>query len=207
MSSAPHTQTSTDTDTAPSAPSRVVRVVRIVAVAAAAVVAAFVAWLVLGRSNGNGARTSTEAAPPGIVPAVAKPSIASVGELRAVAEASPVPIYWIGIRRRTKIELTRAPGGIVFIRYLPPHVQAGDTRAFLTIATYPRAKAYAEVERAATASTTKTIDLAGGGIAVYDTGQTSNVHLAYPGQPYQIEVFAPRQAVHLVESGAVRPVG
>jgi hypothetical protein len=29
--------------------------------------------------------------------------------------------------------------------------------------------------------------------------------LAYPGQPYQIEVYAPRQAVQLVASGAVRP--
>lgn len=127
----------------------------------------------------------------------------------AEAAASKVPIYWIGARDQTRIELTRAPGGTVFVRYLPPQVRAGDTRAFLTIATYPRPNAFAEVGHAATSSKSKTLAVAGGGIAVYDPGRRTNVHIAYPGWPYQIEIFDPQPgaAVQLVERGAVRPVG
>jgi len=180
-------------------------------VVAVALAAAFVAWLVFGRSDSE---TSTQTfgvtTPPGNAPAptVATPAIATPSQLRADAAGSAVPIYWVGARTRTKIELTRAPGGTVFVRYLPPQARAGDTRAFLTIATYPRANAFVEVQRAARSSKSKTLAVAGGGVAVYDTGRRTNVHIAYPGQPYQIEIFAPQPgaAVQLVESGAVRPV-
>jgi hypothetical protein len=184
------------------------------AVVAVALAAGFIAWLVLGRGSdsepaGQTTITSTTTLS-GRVPtsAVATPSIASPSELRAVAAATTIPIYWVGARNGTKIELTRAPGGTVFIRYLPPQARAGDSQAFLTVATYPRPKAYAEVRRAARSSKSRTIALAGGGIAVYDPGHPTNVHIAYPTQPYQIEVFSPQHgtALKLVESGAVRPV-
>ena len=181
---------------------------------AIALAAAFVAWLVFGRSDSE---TSTQTAGIGVTtlsgntpaPTVATPAIETTSQLRADAAGSVVPIYWIGARTRTKIELTRAPGGTVFVRYLPPEARAGDTRAFLTIATYPRPNAFVEVQRAARSSKSKTLPVAGGGIAVYDPGHRTNVHIAYPGQPYQIEIFAPHPgaAVQLVESGAVRPVG
>ena len=210
MSSTPHPQTPTAGETTPS---RRHQAVRIGAATAVALAAAFVAWLVFGRSDSS---TSTQTAGvgtttlPGNAPAtVATPAIATPSRLRADAAGSAVPIYWIGARTRTKIELTRAPGGTVFVRYLPPQARAGDTRAFLTIATYPRANAFVEVQRAATTSKSKTLAVAGGGIAVYDPGHRTNVHIAYPGQPYQIEIFDPQPgaAVQLVESGAVRPVG
>jgi hypothetical protein len=200
MTSTPHTQTSTGTG---GAPFRQRRVVRIGAALAVALAAGFVAWLVLGR-DGTATPTTTVS---GVVPGatVARPAITSVRALEAAAAAGTVPIYWVGARRDTKIELTRAPGGTVFVRYLPAGARAGDPRPFLTVATYPRPKAYGEVQHAATASKSETIDLAGGGLAVYDPGHPTNVHLAYPGQPYQIEVYSPRRAVELVESGAVRP--
>ena len=50
--------------------------------------------------------------------------------------------------------------------------------------------------------------LAGGGIAVYGEDDPTNVHIAYPAQPYQIEVFAPTPGIarRLVASGAVAPL-
>jgi hypothetical protein len=187
--------------------------VRIGAVVAVGLAAAFVAWLAFGgRGSGRADATTTvaERARTGSATSAATPSIVTVGRLRAVAAASAVPFYWVGSRSGTRLELTRAAGGTVFVRYLPPGVPAGDSRGFLTIATYPEANAFGDVERAATANAaSKTVSLAGGGIAVYDPPNATNVHLAYPGQPYQIELYAPQHglALRLVESGAVRPVG
>jgi hypothetical protein len=204
MTSTPHTPTSTATETARSRPRRVVRIGAVAV--AVALAAGFIAWLVFGRGNRSETSSQTPTLSAGVPGAtVARPAITSVRALQTLAAASTIPIYWVGARSGTAIELTRVPGGTVFVRYLPPGTRAGDPRAFLTIATYPRPKAYAEVQHAATASKSKTIDLAGGGLAVYDAAHATNVHLAYPGQPYQIEIYAPRQAVQLVESGAVRP--
>ena len=137
----------------------------------------------------------------------AAPLITSVGELREASGSGTIPIHWVGARNGTKLELTPLPDGTTFVRYLPSNARAGDPRRFLTVATYPREAAFAEMQEAIE-STSKTIRLAGGGLAVYDPAQPTNVHLAYPGQPYQIEVFAPERglAPMLVSSGAVRPV-
>jgi hypothetical protein len=120
-----------------------------------------------------------------------------------------VPFNWVGSRRGTRIELTRTPGGTIFIRYLPPTAHAGDVRPFLTVATYPQAHSFAEVENAAEDRNDRKIELAGGAIAVYDATRPTNVHIAYPAQPYQVEVYAPAPGLarRLVAAGAVRPVG
>jgi len=207
--SAPQPQTS---PTSEPTPSRRRVAVRLGAVVALGLAAAFVAWLVLGRDDEAGTPTTpasiTTLASGAPATTVARPALASTRQLRAAAVSSSVPVYWVGTRGGTQIELTRAPGGTFFVRYLPPGARAGDTRGFLTVATYPRANAYAEVQRAAAESKSKTIAVAGGGVAVYDPAHDTNVHIAYPGQAYQIEVFAPQPkvAVRLVESGAVRPV-
>jgi hypothetical protein len=208
MSSTPRTQPSTATVTS----GRRRSALWIGAIVVAALAAAIGSWLFVGHGSGSvTTRSASITALPGIVPTarLARPAIASTRRLRAAVAASSVPVYWAGMRRGTKLELTRAPGGAVYVRYLPPGAAAGDTRPFLTVATYPRSKAYAEVRHAAASAKSRTIDLAGGGIAVYDPRRPTNVHLAYPGQPYQIEVFVPAgsAAVRLVESGAVRPVG
>ena len=120
-----------------------------------------------------------------------------------------MPFNWVGSRPRTHIELTRTPGGTIFIRYLPPNAHAGDVRPFLTVATYPRPNSFAEVQTAAKERNDRKIELAGGAIAVYDRNRPTNVHIAYPAQPYQVEVYAPApgEARRLVAEGAVRPVG
>jgi hypothetical protein len=184
--------------------------VRIGAVVAVALAAALLAWLLIDRGDeGTEPQTTTVSAAATPTAEVATRSIVSVAELRRASAASPVPIHWVGARDNTRLELTRTPSGAIFVRYLPSGAQAGDERAFLTVATYPRPNAFAEVLRAASDEGTETFRLAGGGVAIYDPQEPTNVHLAYPEQPYQIEVFAPeeRTARQLVENGAVRPVG
>ena len=46
-----------------------------------------------------------------------------------------------------------------------------------------------------------------GGLAVAGESGGTNVHLAYPGQPYQVEVYSPLvgEALRLVGNGTVRP--
>jgi hypothetical protein len=183
------------------------------AVLAVGLAAGFIAWLVLDRTDdeassvaGPIAATSTVTTP---AASEARPAIASVAQLQKAATSSAVPIYWVGTRQGTRIELTRAPGGSVIVRYLPPSARAGASGSFLTVATYSRPNGYREVLHASTEAKARTIKLAGGGIAVYSSDEPANLHLGYPGQPYQIEVFAPEAdlARKLVAGGLVRPAG
>jgi hypothetical protein len=95
------------------------------------------------------------------------------------------------------------------VRYLPAGARAGDLAPHLTVATYPTPNGFTEIKAAAKNAKTKTIRLAGGGLAVYDLATPTNVHLAFPAQKYQVEVFSPDKgtATSLVSRGAIRPIG
>lgn len=203
----------TQTEPGDDRPRRLRSGVGVGAVLAVGLAAGFIAWLVLDRTNDDASSvagpiptTSTATTP---AADAARPAIASVAQLQKAAATSTVPIYWVGARQGTRIEFTRAPGGSVIVRYLPPGARAGASGSFLTIATYSRPNGYREVLKASTEAKARTIKLAGGGIAVYSSDEPANVHLGYPGQPYQIEVFAPEAdlARKLVAGGLVRPAG
>lgn len=117
------------------------------------------------------------------------PVAASRQQLRALAAQRP--IYWAGSRRNTTYELTQSSDGRTHIRYLPQGVPAGDRRPFLTVSTYPLENAFGVTQRGARDPDAVTINLRGGGVAVYTRGQGTNVHLAFPDTDTQIEVFAP----------------
>ena len=143
-------------------------------------------------------------------PSGAKPTAASVDELKSLAGKLGHPIYWAGARPGYTYELTRTTQGKVFIRYLPPGAKVGDPRAgFLTVATYPFSGAFAAVTKASRAAGGgATIRLADGGIGVVDGTYPKSIHLAYPGVSYQIEVYDPSPSAgrELVASGAIAPV-
>ena len=186
--------------------------IRFGAAIAVGVAVAFVVWLAVSRGGEEVARP-TPAVPQAIVSApsiapIAEPMLTSVPELRRAAAATSFPVFWSGRRPGTRLEVSRAADGTFFLRYLPDGFQSGDTRAALTVATYPRAEAFAEVTNAAGGKGTARIELPGGGIAVHDPGRPTNVHFAYPGQAYQVEVFSPRpgEARRLVQTGTVRPI-
>lgn len=169
------------------------------AVVAVGLAVAFLTWFFIVRTNDD----ETSAAP--TAPSTAVPEIASLADLLALADSNET-FYWAGVRSGTRIELT-APDGTVFIRYLPPGEPAGSTAPALTVATYRRSNAFDEVSRAAEGEDVTKLELPRGGLAVVDKAPSTHVHLAYPDQPYQVEVYSPQvgEALRLVANGTVRP--
>jgi hypothetical protein len=190
--------------------------VRLGAIVALAVAVGVVVWVLVGRSDDSdsGQPAVTATAPLATTPApsqpqaASRPTLESVAQLRAAAAASAVPLYWAGPRAGTRLEFSQVPGVTSFVRYLPKGTPAGALQPFLTVATYARPNGFTEIQAAAKNPKAETIDLADGGLAVYDPSVPTNVHLAYPDDAYQIEVFSPDAgvALRLVSNGKIRPV-
>jgi hypothetical protein len=138
----------------------------------------------------------------------AKPTEATIASLKSFAKGVGHPIYWLGPRGGVKYELTNQTSG-VYIRYLRPSAAIGAEQAFLSVATYPFPHALEALQAVANKPDTATITLPGGGLAIYNKSYPKSIHLAFPGQDYQVEVFSPSaaQARQLVTSGRVSTVG
>jgi hypothetical protein len=115
------------------------------------------------------------------------------------------PIFWIGPKKGYTYELTQTQNGSVFIRYLPPGVQVGADKPYLTVATYPFPGAYAGLKREAGVKGAVSAKITGGGLVVLDEAYPKSVHLAYRGVNYQVEVFdpTPARAMEIVAAGRV----
>jgi hypothetical protein len=139
----------------------------------------------------------------------AQASIVSAADLRTLSGALRQPIYWAGPQAGKSYELTRASGGRIYIRYLPPGVTAGSAEALPTVGTYPLKGALATTKRAAQSGDAVRISIGGSGIAFYSRHSPANVYLAFSGSSYQVEVFdpSPTRAHELVASGRIVPVG
>jgi hypothetical protein len=170
---------------------------RVGAVAAVGLVAFLAGWLVMQRGG--------DEAPAPAGAAAAK----SESELRSFADSLSHPVYWAGPKEGHTYELTRTADGRVYVRYLPEGTEVGDPRGrFLTIGTYPRATAFAELQRAARAEDAVSLKLADEGLAVFSEARPTSVYFGYPGKRYQVEVFHPSadEARRLALAGQVVPV-
>jgi hypothetical protein len=129
-------------------------------------------------------------------------------QLRALARNLHHPLYWLGRQPGVTYELTQAPGGKVYIRYLPAGEKLGTNTPYPTVGTYPVQNAYAAMQRLAKGTPSLVIHAPGRALAVVDAGHPTNVHLAYPGSNYQIEVFdsSPTKARKAVATGEVQAV-
>ena len=172
-----------------------------------ALAASFVAWVLIDRNELTASPT------PAAVPAaetplsIEAPRLLTVDGLSALSGLRGQPVYWAGGRRGSVYEVTENAGQ-VYIRYLASGTQLGSPQPdFLTVATYPRPDAYADIEAAAKRPGAMTIELPGG-LAVYDEATPTSVYLAYRGSTQQVEVYSPSalEARRMVESGRVRPV-
>jgi hypothetical protein len=175
---------------------------RVGAVAAIAFAAGFVTWLVL-RPDADRQPVSHAASAPAV------PEIVPAARLRAHAAKLGHPLYWAGRRAGLRYELTEAGGGRTYIRYLPLNVTAGDGRPrFLAVGTYARQDAFSQTEAAGRRPGVATLELTGGGIAVYDRKRPTSVYFAYPGSHVQVEVYDPsaRLARQLVLARQVVPI-
>lgn len=136
-------------------------------------------------------------------------SSASESELRSFAGSVDHPVYWAGPKDGHTYELTRTTDGRVYVRYLPEGADVGDPRSeFLTIGTYPRASAFADLKRAAKADDAVSLKLERGGLAVFSEGRPTSVYFGYPKERFQVEVYHPssNEARRLALTGQVVPV-
>src|SRR5262249_8813421 len=115
--------------------------IRLGAVAAIGITVGAATWvIVVGPSNHGNA--PPRAAQPASVPRTQPPRIVSTAALRAFARSQQGPVYWAGLKSRTRFELTAGGNGRVYVRYLQPGVAAGSPRAdFLTVGTYAQTDA------------------------------------------------------------------
>lgn len=133
-------------------------------------------------------------------------SAASESELKAFADSATHPVYWAGPKEGHTYELTQTTNGFVYVRYLPEGTEVGDPRSrFLTIGTYPRRGAFAELQRAAKAKGSVSVKIGEGGLAVFSEARPTSVYVGYPDAKYQVEVFhpSPDEARRLALSGQV----
>jgi hypothetical protein len=166
------------------------------AVLALGLAAFLIGWLIFGARNDDSAAASGASAK-------------SESELRDFAASSSTPVYWAGPRDGQTYEVTRTSDDRVYIRYLPEGVKPGDPRPqFLTVGTYPRPGAWAELRRAAREPGAVSRDLPNDGLMVYSRSRPTSVYIGYAGGRYQVEVYAPSagSARDLVLAGQVVPV-
>jgi hypothetical protein len=171
---------------------------RVGAVLAIGLAAFLVGWLVMNRGGEDATRAPGSGA-----------SAASESELRAFADSTSHPVYWAGAKDGQTYELTRTTDGRIYVRYLPEGTEVGDPRSgFLTIGTYPRPAAFAELKRAAKADGAVSLKVGDDGLAVFNEAKPSSVYLGYPDARYQVEVYhpSPDEARRLALSGQVVPV-
>jgi hypothetical protein len=171
---------------------------RVGAIVAIGLAAFLVGWLAMNRGGDDTAPTAGGGA-----------AATSESELRSFAESSSHPVYWAGAKGGHTYELTRTTDGRVYVRYLPEGTEVGDPRSrFLTVGTYPRAGAFAELKRAANADGAVSLKVGGGGLAVFSEAKPTSVYLGYPDARYQVEVYhpSPDEARRLALSGQVVPV-
>jgi hypothetical protein len=98
----------------------------------------------------------------------------------------------------------------VYVRYLTGSAKAGDKRAsYVVVATYTQPDAFARVQSIAQRQHLSVKQLPNGAIAVTEPTNARNVHVVFPLEGYQIEIYAPTavEARRIVRSGAVRRVG
>ena len=117
-------------------------------------------------------------------------------------------IYWRGPQDNVTYELTQTADGRIYVRYLPSTAKLGSVKPYPTVATYPLANAFTITQQAAKSANAVRIKVGSGGVAFYDKSSPTSVHLAFPGQNYQVEVFDPSaaRAHQVVASGQIRPV-
>lgn len=167
-------------------------------IASAALLFIALALAILGGQESNSERSAGESV-----------RLADGAALEELSEQLGHPLYWVGAKPQAEIELREDAAGNVYLRYLPPGVEAGDPRqSFLTVGTYPVQGAQAALGRTAKGAGAELKRLPGGTVVLPNPTSSGSVYLAYPHSDLEVEVYDPRpgKALELIRSGAVRPV-
>ena len=179
--------------------------IRVGAVIALALAAGLIAWIVIDRS-GNDSATTTTPSTTGAESPVGPVAVSAEGLSALVADVGHT-VYWAGAIAGKHYEFLKRSDGRVYVRYLPKGVAAADPNSdYLIIATYPFPKAYEALEAVAKGS--DRVKIPDGGIVGVTEGNRTSVHFAFPGVPYQGEIYdpAPGRALAVATSGDIQPV-
>ena len=138
---------------------------------------------------------------------VTKPVLTTAAALKRLSATLGRPVFWLGPISGSRVELSRAPDGRVYVRYLPSGVRAGSTAPYLTVATYPVANGLAVTTAASKKAGAVAIPLGNGAVAFFQRTRPTNVYVAFPGVAEQVELFDPsaRQARSIVAAQRVKP--
>jgi hypothetical protein len=172
------------------------------AVVALALAAGLIAWVVAGRDNSSTSPGPTRVAGSSNV----GPAAYNARGLRILAAKLNRPIYWAATKSGYTYEVTRTADGKIYVRYLPPGVKVGAKGSnYLIVATYPYRHAYRALKAVQDG---KGHRIRGGGLAVVQEGYPQSVHVAFPYENYQVEVYdpSPKTSLKVALSGLVRPV-
>ena len=134
--------------------------------------------------------------------------IVTPARLAELADLRPAPIYWAGSLPATRLELRTTRIG-TYVRYLPVGVPAGSDELARTVATYPLRNAYETAVDRGKSPQMSSRSLDGGGIAVWRGARALSVYIAFRGDPYLVEVYAPQpgEARRLALTGWIEAVG
>lgn len=113
-------------------------------------------------------------------------------ELTDILKEEGLAAYWLGPQTGAKYTLNITAGDQVFIRYLPNGEGLEDiSQSYVVVATYPQEDAYGITESAGTQADSVSFVNADGGMVYYSKLLPTNVYVAFPDQPYSIEIFDP----------------
>lgn len=161
-----------------------------------AVAAGLIIWLIARGNGGN-----SKSAPVAETPAQLSQLAASVGH----------PVFWLGRKPGMTYEMVKSNNGFIYIRYLPTGIPVGAAGEYLTVATYPFPGAYAAIQNVSRQSNIRPVTLSNGAAAETSApvSRSTNVHVAYPGVDYQIEVFdpTPGKAAQILQQGQLAAFG
>jgi len=141
--------------------------------------------------------------------AVGVPEIVSPAEAADAAKHVGHEVFGVGALPGTRLELTRGSRGEAWVRYLSGDAQAGDRRSsFVTVGTYEQAGAYEAARDASEGADSRSAELPGGGLMLWNLERPTSVYLARPGSDLLVEVYSPdaEQARSLARAGAVVPL-
>ena len=163
----------------------------------ALIAVALIVWVALDSGDSNAGDTQNIEA-----------EVVSVAALRRAAAAQATPIYWAGATQGADLELSRPAPDRTYVRYLPPGVEAGDKRRFLTVGSYSFENPTAALRSRSEEPGGVLATAPGGGVVYFERTDPKSVYLAYPDTEVEIEVFAPefKEALQLVTDGRIVPV-
>lgn len=156
-------------------------------------------WL-LGRHHGAGNTTVAGGLKPGV------PKILTAAQVRQLG-AEDGPLYWVGERPGTKLEVTLTSRGGTYIRYLPDDAEVGTKQPYLTIGTYDAIDGYSGLA-AAKKSDAEVVQGSNGAVIATFKSTPNSTYFAFPNGSFQVEVFSPNagEARDLTDKGTVRLV-